>query len=438
MGTVAAEVAAVRARIGAWDDPALFIGPLAGDLDARAEELDGLDRPGSLHGLPFVVKDNIDVAGMATTAACRAREAPVATTAAVVRRMLDAGAVVVGKVNLDQFATGLVGTRSPYGTPRNVLDAALVPGGSSSGSATAVAAGIVPVALGTDTAGSGRVPAAMNQVVGLKPTRGIVSTAGVVPACASLDCVSVFAATLDAAAAVLEVLVGDDPADPWRRRGAPPASGAVPARIAIPDERALAGVDGDILGSWRRQVDRLVAETGVGVVEIDLEPFLAAGRLLYGGPFVAERLVAAGPVLDEHPDLLVAPVDDIVRDARRWTAVDLHLARRAVLARRDEVAPVWRQASALVVPSVPRVPTLADVAADPVGTNTELGTFTTFANLLDLCAITVPDDERPAPGHGATLLAPAGADRRLLALAGALVGDGPSLRPRARPSARTA
>ncbi|MHB8663187.1 MAG: allophanate hydrolase [Acidimicrobiales bacterium] len=357
---------------------------------------------GRLAGIPFVVKDNIDVAGVPTTAGCPAFAYLPERPAEVVRRLEAAGAIAVAKTNLDQFATGLVGTRSPYGTPRNVFDAARVPGGSSSGSAVAVAAGAVPFSLGTDTAGSGRVPAAANGIVGAKPTRGWLSTTGVVPAVRSLDCVSVFARSVDDARAVLEVAGGFDPHDPFSRRPAwRPRPAPADVRVGAADGVVLDGVD--------------VAET------VDLEPFLEAGRLLYEGPWVAERVAAFGRFVAGHPDDIDPTVRRIVDGARRWSAADFAEGQYRLAESRRKTEPIWRDIDALVTPTVTFLPLLAEVAADPIGVNTALGRYTTFANLLDLCAVAVPTGVVDGLPVGVTVLAPAWGDAVAAAVAEEIV-----------------
>lgn len=431
--TVEAQLAEVCARIRDQGDPALFIGPLC-DVGLHAERLDGL-APGKraqlpLFGVPFAVKDNIDVAGTPTTAACREFARHPVRDATAVHRLVAAGAVVVGKTNLDQFATGLVGTRSPFGTPRNPLDPDRVPGGSSSGSAVAVAAGLVPFALGTDTAGSGRVPAAMNQVFGMKPTRGLVSSTGVVPACASLDCVSIFAGTLADAVTVFDLLDAPDPGDPWRRRDRlqrPPVL-IDRARIGVP--RALSvDVEADVLRSYDRMLARFLG-LGATLVEVDLEPFLEAGDLLYGGPFLAERYAAVGDFLERAPDALLPVTRSIVATGASWSAADYHRAMTSTARLRSTVAETWASVDAVALPTVPMAPSTEVVDRDPKGVNDRMGRFTTFTNILDLAALTIPDPEEPRPGNGLTLHAPAGSDRRLALLAADLLAE-----PRARRAA---
>lgn len=392
----------------------------AGEVERRMVQGEVLPLAGST----LAVKDNIDVAGTPTTAACPAYAYRPSVSAPVVAALVGAGAVVVGKTNMDQFATGLVGVRSPYGVCPNARWPELIAGGSSSGSAVAVASGLVDLALGTDTAGSGRVPAACNGIVGAKPTRGRLSTLGTVPACASLDCVSVFARSVGDAARAVAIAAATPRLrdDIWRR--------AVPMR-SRPDGRALRlgvpggplDVDGDEHAAARfaAAVTHLEA-TGCELVEVDLDPFVETGRLLYDGSFVAERYEAVGAFVDAHLDEVDPTVGAIIRAAARipaW-AVFRDLATLERLRRRTEAT--WTAIDALVVPSVPRVPTVAEVLAEPIARNTALGTYTNFVNLLDLCALTVPLPEADAtagadaPPPSITLIGPAGADDVLAAV----------------------
>ncbi|QXC62854.1 allophanate hydrolase [Aquihabitans sp. G128] len=392
--------------------------------------------PLPLAGRTLAVKDNIDVAGVATTAGCPSYAYLPPASAPSVQALVDAGAVVVGKTNLDQFATGLVGTRSPHGACPNAHWDGLVSGGSSSGSAVAVAAGLVDLALGTDTAGSGRVPAAANGIVGVKPTKGRLSTAGVVPACRSLDCVSVFARTVAEAAAVAELAAAAPVRadDPWRR-SAPPgttasaaAAPSAPLRIGVPSDAALT-FDGEEAGPARfaGAVAALVAAQPAGAqfVEVDLAPFSAAAALLYGGSFVAERYDAVGAFVASAPPDLDPVVASIVLAAAEhpaWSVFrDQTELRRLAMA----AAPTWDAVDLLVLPTVPRVPTIAEVAADPIGVNSMLGTYTNFVNLLDLAAVTVPvapsgSSAVPAAGPppSLTLVGPAWSDGLLADVGG--------------------
>jgi allophanate hydrolase len=374
-----------------------------------------------LFGLPFAVKDNIDVEGAPTTAACPAFSYTSARSAPAVQRLLDAGAVLLGKTNLDQFATGLVGTRSPLGVPRNPFDPRYVPGGSSSGSAVAVASGGVAFALGTDTAGSGRVPAAFNNIVGLKPTRGVVSTTGVVPACRSLDCVSVFALSCTDAWRVFEVLRSDDASDPGARARSTIASPIpLPARFrfGLPAPEHLEFFGDQAASAAFADAVAVLCEMGGQPVRIDFAPFRAAARLLYDGPWVAERLVAAGPILRESPEQLDLSVRAILDSAQRITATEVFAGQETLSLLDRRTQSTWQQIDVLVTPTTPTIYTLAQIEADPLRLNTNLGYYTNFANLLDLCAFAVPAgfraDRLP---FGITLLAPRGRDAALVLLA---------------------
>ncbi|WP_199486160.1 MULTISPECIES: allophanate hydrolase [Micromonospora] len=380
---------------------------------------------GPLAGVRFAVKDNLDVAGYPTTAACPdLADRPAATSATAVRRLVAAGAAPAGKTNMDQFATGLVGTRSPYGACHSVHSPAHVSGGSSSGSAVAVASGLVPLALGTDTAGSGRVPAAFNGLVGLKPTRGLVSTRGLLPACRSLDCVTTFTRTVAGAASALDVLAWADPDDPWSRPAPPAPPPGVATRM-----RTVAVPAGDLdldpphRAAWAaalRRLDTVAAQ----VVPVDVGPFLAAAALLYGGPWVAERWAGFGTHLSG------AGVDPTVRrivtPGRDVAGPDVFAALDRLAALRRATEQVWLDVDALLLPVTPGHPTLAEVAADPVGVNSRLGTYTNFVNLLDLCAVAVPAGTR-ADGlpFGVQFVAPAFADLPLLDLAARWCGEPP-------------
>jgi allophanate hydrolase len=396
-------------------DKAIWITRLAeDDVLARARQLEA-EGPNDrkFWGTTFAVKDNIDVAGLPTTAACPGYAYTARTTAPAVQRLLDAGALLIGKTNLDQFATGLVGTRSPYGVPRNVFDAAYVPGGSSSGSACAVAAGIVPFALGTDTAGSGRVPAAFGNIVGLKPTLGRVPARGVVPACHSLDTVSIFAATVDAALGVLRAISGYDADDPYSR-AAPFAHlrrGVIPpgTRIAMAGPAACTAA----IAECTRAAGKLLnAET------IDIALFLDIARLLYDGPWVAERTAALREVLETQPEILHPVTRGILESGLTRRAVDAFDAFHRLAEARRQATALFRNFDALLLPTVPFCPTLAEDAADPIGVNARLGMFTNFINLCDLAAIAVPAgfDVQGLP-IGVTLVGPAWSEGKLAALA---------------------
>jgi allophanate hydrolase len=377
-------------------------------LERRAR---GEDLP--LFGVPFAVKDNIDLKGLPTTAGCPAFARSPSEHAAAVARLLAAGAIPLGKTNLDQFATGLVGTRSPYGVCSSAFDERYVSGGSSSGSALAVAHGLVSFALGTDTAGSGRVPAAFNNLVGWKPTRGLVSTRGVVPACRSLDCVSVFAASVPDAARVMAVLTAFEPLEPFSRPAA--ASKRAVAAVGVPSELEFFGET-----AYERlfaDAVRRVQALGVRVVPVELEPFLAAAQLLYGGPWVAERYAAVGEFIDAHAEEVHPVVREIVQGGRSTSAVEAFRGayRLAELGRAAERT--FAQVDALLLPTAPMHPTVDATLADPFEVNSRLGRYTNFVNLLDLSALAVPagftPERRP---FGVTLVGPAFADDALAQL----------------------
>jgi len=410
----AAEAALVADETHA--DPAIWITRVpAPEVLARARRLAAEGPQGRpLWGVPFAVKDNIDIAGLRTTAGCPGFAYLPTETAPCVARLLDAGAILIGKTNMDQFATGLAGVRSPYGTPRNPFDPARVPGGSSSGSAVAVAAGIVPLALGTDTAGSGRVPAAFGNVVGLKPTIGSVSGRGVVPACRSIETVSVFAASVDQALAATRLIAGYDDVDPFSRaapwphlrQGSPPAAARIaavePGDDCAPDVRDL----------YWRAVELLHAET------VAIEDVLAVGRLMYQGPWVAERTAALQSFLRHHAETVHPITRAILLDGETRRTVDAFDAFHEVAAARRRAARLFRDFDALLAPTAPSCPTLDALAADPIGANSKLGTFTNFVNLCDLAAIAVPagigSDGLPV---GVMLIGPAWSEGRLAAIA---------------------
>ncbi|WP_137046316.1 allophanate hydrolase [Pseudolabrys sp. FHR47] len=412
-------VARTYARIRAHADPAMFI-TLRDEAEALAEaralQASGCtDLP--LYGVPFAVKDNIDVAGLPTTAACPAFSFNPAHDATAVARLRAAGAIVIGKTNLDQFATGLVGVRSPYGVPRNTFDAELVPGGSSSGSATAVAAGIVPFSLGTDTAGSGRVPAGFNNIVGLKPSLGLISTHGLVPACRTLDCISIFALTVDDAWAALSVAGGYDAADSYSRTRPLGRPGAMPPHIKlgvpIPGQRLFFG-DKEYEAGYEAALARL-AKLGCEIVEIDVEPFYETARLLYEGPWVAERALTAKDLLASDPDAIHPVTREITIGGLRPTAMDAFAAfYKLERLRRVSDYIFAHQIDALALPTAPTAYTVKQVLADPITLNSRLGTYTNFVNLLDLCGLAVPASltSKGMP-FGITLLAPGGEDARL-------------------------
>jgi len=373
-----------------------------------------------LAGVPFAVKDNIDVDDWPTTAACPAFAYTPSRSATVVEQLLATGAVLIGKTNLDQFATGLVGARSPYGAPRCVFNQAFVSGGSSSGSAVAVAAGLVAFSLGTDTAGSGRVPAAFNHLVGLKPSKGRWSTRGLVPACRSLDCISVFAADLSGAARVDEVLAAFDPEDDYSRRAPeiPPSLPMDGLRFAVPlpAQRIFFG-DGEAETLYAAAVARLEAAGGVAV-EVDIAPLLDVAKLLYSGPWVAERTAAVEPLLRGSPSAIEPTVRAIVQGGLATTGVETFRGLYALEGHRRATEAIWDVADVLFLPTTPTIYRLKELKAEPLALNANLGLYTNFVNLLDLSALAVPAGFRAdGTGFGVTLIGPAFADRALLDLA---------------------
>lgn len=413
-------IADVYRRIRQHDDPSLFISlrPEA-EVVADAQQLDDATRDTlPLWGIPVAVKDNIDVAGLPTTAACPAFSYGPGADATAVARLRAAGALVIGKTNLDQFATGLVGTRSPYGIPRNPFCLDLIPGGSSSGSAAAVSAGIVPLALGTDTAGSGRVPAMYTNIVGLKPSLGLVSTAGVLPACRTLDCVSIFALTVADAATALDVVGGFDPTDPFSRAFAMERPAALAgSRVGVP-ARAQLVLDEDGAGPavYAAALDRLRA-LGADLVEINFAPFGETAQLLYEGPWLAERYLVVEDLLSRDPDALHPITREVIEPGGRPSAADAFRAIYRLQALRARAAIVLEGVDVLCLPTAPGLYTLAEIAADNVRLNSRLGTYTNFVNLLDLCGLAIPAAITPAGRpYGVTLLAKAGRDRQLTAL----------------------
>jgi allophanate hydrolase len=433
--TVAALVAAHRARtvspaqtvarsfqrIRDHNDPAIFISLRDGNETlAEAEALSTKDAAQlPLYGIPVAVKDNIDVAGLPTTAGCPAFSYLPSHDATSVARLRAAGAIVIGKTNLDQFATGLVGVRSPYGIPNNPIRGDLIPGGSSSGSAVAVSAGLVPLALGTDTAGSGRVPAMLNNIVGLKPSLGMISTAGVVPACRTLDCVSVFSLTVDDAMTALAAMAGPDGADPFSRNRPLQEVSAFPAnlRLGVPrsgqliffGDKASETAYSDALKRW--------TALGATLVEFDLEPFYETARLLYEGPWVAERYLVIRNLLASSPEAIHPVTREITIAGARLSAADTFAALYRLQALRKIAERAFAGINALVLPTAPTVYSTAQVLANPIELNSRLGTYTNFVNLLDLCGLALPAAMRPDNiPFGITLLAPAGQDTQLASI----------------------
>ncbi len=389
---------------------------------ARAIETRSGARTLPLYGVPFGVKDSIDVEGVPTTLSCPDYAYIASTTAPAVRRLLDAGALYVGKTNLDQFATGLNGTRTPYTVPRSVYGGEMISGGSSSGSALAVALGQVPFAVATDTAGSGRVPAALNGVVGFKPSRGLISTVGLVPACKSLDCISVMAGCIDDVDRVFDVMVARDDGDPWARGRGPRHDGST-IRVGLPpvDELEFFG-DAEMRRAhlaFREHLSGMAT-----IVDVSLEPFLAAGSLLYQGPWVAERLVEFGDFLATQPESIHPVVREIFRSGEKYTAVDTFAAMQRLQELKAHVGRLWQNMDVLVVPTIGTTFTVDEVLAQPIDCNTVLGHYTHFGNLLDLLGVAVPlgtvADGRP---YSAMLLGAALTDDTALALAARILDE---------------
>lgn len=415
-------------RLDAQADPAIWIHWLSRDellIHAKRIEARGMGAQLPLYGVPFAIKDNLDLAGAPTTAGCPEFAYTPSESAFVVQRLLDAGAIPIGKTNLDQFATGLVGVRSPYGIPRNPFHPEMIPGGSSSGSAVAVAAGLVSFSLGTDTAGSGRVPAAFNNLVGVKPTKGALSTRGVVPACRSLDCVSVFALTVEDASIVTAIAGGFDAADPFSRPAPTGANGPVAApssfRFGVPSAGQLEWF-GDTASAecFARAAGALEALGGVRV-EIDFAPFRDAARLLYEGPWVAERWSAVRDFHAKNANAILPVTRKIIEGGAKPLAVDAFEAGYKLAALRRAADATWTKVETLLLPTAATIYTRTQVEADPITLNSRLGTYTNFANLLDTAALAVPTGFRPdGLPFGVTLFGPAWSDARLAAIGGAL------------------
>jgi allophanate hydrolase len=433
--TVAAIVAAHRAgtltpaqtiarsykRIRDHNDPAIFIS-LRDEKEAlsEAEALASKNADAlPLFGVPVAVKDNIDARGLPTTAACPAFAYSPAQDSTAVAKLRAAGAIVIGKTNLDQFATGLVGVRSPYGIPVNPVRGDLVPGGSSSGSAVAVSAGLVPLALGTDTAGSGRVPAMLNNIVGLKPSLGLISNAGLVPACRTLDCISVFSLTVDDAMTALTAMAGPDGADPYSRDRPLGTLSSFPEKLRLGVPR-----NGQLIFFGDRAAEKAYDEAlqrwtslGAALIEFDLEPFYETARLLYEGPWVAERYLVIRDLLASAPDAIHPVTRDITVAGARLTAADTFASLYRLQALRRVAERTFAHFDAMVLPTAPTAYSTAQVQANPIELNSRLGTYTNFVNLLDLCGLALPASMRPdGIPFGITLLAPAGHDAQLASI----------------------
>ena len=415
-------VAELLARAARTEDHAVWIHRLdEGRCHPYVDRLADLEiEDASLWGVPFAIKDNIDLAGVPTTAGCPGFAYTPECSATVVARLIGAGAIPLGKTNMDQFATGLVGTRSPYGAVRNAVCADHIAGGSSSGSAVAVRLGLASFALGTDTAGSGRIPAAFNDLVGFKPTRGAWSARGVVPACRTLDCVSVFTRCVADARAVAQVALAFDAKDPFSRD--------VPQRDFDPANVRFGGFDPATLpevdeGFRHRYADFLAELPGRPRI-VDATPFLAAGELLYDGPWIAERYAAIGAFLETNPEAVHPLTRTVIAHGAEPSAVDCFRAQYRLAALKREVDGTFADLDVLVMPTAPRIYSCQQVERDPLTTNTKLGTFTNSVNLLDLCAIAIPAGSTPAGlPFGVTLASPAGFDFALLNTAARLLGE---------------
>ncbi|KQW35289.1 allophanate hydrolase [Rhizobacter sp. Root404] len=436
---------ALQQRLAAASPPELWITRAsAAAIDAAVAALEvraarHADRAAALRamplfGVPFAVKDNIDVAGLPTTAACPAYARTPLAHAQAVARLIAAGAVCMGKTNLDQFATGLVGARSPYGRPSSAFAPERISGGSSSGSAVAVARGDVAFALGTDTAGSGRVPAGFNNLVGLKPTPGRVSNAGVVPACRSIDCISVLALEVADAAAVLAVMEGPDAADAYSAFRTGAAQWKPALRIGVPATPLFHGDLG--YAACFEQAKARAAALGHTLVPLDFAPLFAVARLLYGGPWVAERHAVVQALLERDPQALDPVVRRVIEVADAFSATDAFRAQYTLREAQRDTAALWADLDLLMVPTAPTHPTHADVDADPLGTNALLGTYTNFVNLLGWCALALPSGFTTGGlPFGVTFIAPGAADAALArfgqtweaALAGPLGATGRAL-----------
>ncbi len=417
----------VYRRIEAVGDPAIFIHlrPM-NDVLAEAEALPAFSEDKPLLGAPFVVKDNIDVAGIPTTAACPAYAYTPDRDAFVVAKLRAAGALVIGKTNLDQFATGLVGVRSPYGVPKNAIDPNIVPGGSSSGSGVAVGHGLVSFSLGTDTAGSGRVPAALNNIVGLKPSLGALSATGVVPACRTLDTISIFAANVTDAFAAFQVACVEDTEDAYSKPfSAGHLSSCPPAfTLGVPDAASRIFFGDDVqAASFEASLAHLAA-LGAHIVELDFSAFYAVAEMLYEGAWVAERYTVVEDLMRNTPQAMHPTTAKIIGTAERLSAAD---AFRGIY-RLKELERAAREAMAgvdmLCVPTIPTFYSVADLEADPVTPNSNLGTYTNFVNLLDMCGIAVPSGPRGDGRPGSvTLLAPSGKDAQIASVAAAFTEE---------------
>ena len=409
-------------RIISVNDPGIFIhlrekGEVKCEA-ARLSETKALSKP--LWGIPFVIKDNIDVGGIPTTAGCPAFAYTPEKSSFVVDRLLKSGALLIGKTNLDQFATGLVGIRTPYVPPKNALSEKIIPGGSSSGSAVAVAQGLVSFSLGTDTAGSGRVPAALNSVVGLKPTLGALSMSGVVPACRTLDTISIFALAVQDAFEVYKIAASYDRSDPFSKKIIVNQLGAKSPHfhVGVPNKKTrLFFGDIEQAKMFNNSLNSIEI-LGGKICELDFELFFRTAAMLYDGPWIAERHITVEKILEKNPEALHPVTKKVLEKALKFSAKDTFRAQYVLRELTVQIKEILDDLDMLCVPSVPKYYTLKDLRADPISSNAELGTYTNFVNLLDLCAITVPTAPRQdnLPGS-VTLIAKAGADERIASVA---------------------
>jgi len=415
-------------QIGIEDNRNIWIRRLTlNEMTAYAKRLEGkslTDLP--LYGVPFAIKDNIDLAGIPTTAACAEYAYIPTVSATVVQKLIDAGAIPIGKTNLDQFATGLVGTRSPYGACKNSFNPEYISGGSSAGSAVSVALGMVSFSLGTDTAGSGRVPASFNNIVGHKPSCGLLSTRGVVPACRTLDCVSIFALTAEDAAKVLKSAQGFDEEDAYSRKAiAQVETNKVETYsdkgfiFGVPKPEQLAFFDNTETPALFKQAIQQLESLGGKALEIDFEPFLETARLLYEGPWVAERYAAIRDFFEAKPEAIFPVTKQIIGGATNFSAVDTYLSQYKLKALQRKAEAVWNDIDVMVTPTAGTIYTIDEVNADPICCNSNLGYYTNFMNLLDLSATAVPTGfQNDGMPFGITVCAPAFKDKQLLVLAG--------------------
>ena len=425
--SISTEVAAIYDRLEAAPLNPIWISVIPRESAlARAHEIESTPAA-PLAGTTFAVKDNIDVRGIPTTAGCPAFAYTPDSSARVVRRLEDAGAILIGKTNMDQFATGLVGTRSPFGACSSVFNELYISGGSSSGSAVAVAKGLVTFSLGTDTAGSGRVPAAFNNLIGLKPTRGLVSTAGVVPACRSLDCVSILSSTCDVAHKVWRAAKGFDSSDPFSRVPRPGEDAApwlnATFRFGVPPPEQLEFFgDRDAREKFEEAV-HILENLGGQKIETDFSIFRAAAGLLYEGPWVAERLAAIQSFIHGHSNEMNPVVRGIISGGERFSAVDVYEAEYRLMELRRAAGKHWAAMDVLVLPTTGTIYTHEQVASSPVEMNTNLGYYTNFVNLMDLAAVAAPAGFRSnGLPFGISFIGPAFSDEALLALAHRYLG----------------